>query len=62
MVGISTTPATLPPLTRYNCTCSTRLVRGGESDHNQILGQWYALYAGWSDAPLRGEWVKAPEP
>eukprot|EP00965_Chrysotila_dentata_P166473 5496333-Pleurochrysis_carterae.AAC.1 len=25
-------------------------------DHNQTLGLWYALYAGWTDAPLRGEW------
>eukprot|EP00965_Chrysotila_dentata_P085164 2809712-Pleurochrysis_carterae.AAC.1 len=31
-------------------------------DHNQILGRWYALYADWSDAPLRGERVRAPEP
>eukprot|EP00965_Chrysotila_dentata_P084860 2801120-Pleurochrysis_carterae.AAC.1 len=32
------------------------------SDHNQILSRWYALYDGWADAPLRGEWVRAPEP
>eukprot|EP00965_Chrysotila_dentata_P180394 5955456-Pleurochrysis_carterae.AAC.4 len=27
-----------------------------------ILGWRYAFYAGWSDAPRRGEWVRAPEP
>eukprot|EP00965_Chrysotila_dentata_P101220 3342492-Pleurochrysis_carterae.AAC.1 len=40
----------------------TTRVPMGLCDHNQTLGRWYALYAGWTDAPLRGEWVKAPEP
>eukprot|EP00965_Chrysotila_dentata_P180395 5955456-Pleurochrysis_carterae.AAC.5 len=32
------------------------------SNHGlHFLGRRYALYAGWSDAPLRGEWVMAPE-
>eukprot|EP00965_Chrysotila_dentata_P203263 6181602-Pleurochrysis_carterae.AAC.2 len=31
-------------------------------DQNQILGRRrYALYPGWSNAPLQGAWVRAPE-
>eukprot|EP00965_Chrysotila_dentata_P087671 2894089-Pleurochrysis_carterae.AAC.1 len=33
-----------------------------DRDQNQTLGRRDILYEGWSDAPLRGEWVRAPEP
>eukprot|EP00965_Chrysotila_dentata_P019099 636356-Pleurochrysis_carterae.AAC.3 len=43
----------LPRSLRIFCLRST--------DHNQILGGWYTLYAGWSDAPPREEWVRVLE-
>eukprot|EP00965_Chrysotila_dentata_P198159 6178624-Pleurochrysis_carterae.AAC.1 len=56
----------LVPCRRWFCRTSKcvddRLRQLLRIDHNQTLGRWYALYAGWTDAPLRGEWVRAPEP
>eukprot|EP00965_Chrysotila_dentata_P067658 2239362-Pleurochrysis_carterae.AAC.1 len=55
-------------LARHECKLSGKRdkLRGIQMlnfcDHNQILGRWYVLYAGWRDAPLRGEWVRSPKP